>query len=139
VRAGAGFGVVLHAEERQGAVAEAFESVVVEVDVGEVDFGGVEGVGIDREVVIVAGDLDLAGVVALNGMIAAVVTKLELVGFAAEGEADELMAQADAEDGCAAGELADALLRVDDGLGIAGAVGEEDAVGLERKFARGLQ
>ena len=65
VGAGAGFGVVLHAEQRQGAVAEAFEGVVVEVDVGEVDFSGVEGVGIDGEVVIVAGDLDLAGVVAL--------------------------------------------------------------------------
>ena len=41
MRAGAGFGVVLHAEERQGAVAEAFEGIVVEVDVGEVDLGGV--------------------------------------------------------------------------------------------------
>jgi len=67
VRAGAGFGVVLHAEERQGAMAKAFEGVVVEVDVGKVDFGGVERVRVDGEVVIMAGDLDLAGVVALYG------------------------------------------------------------------------
>src|SRR5580658_4025825 len=126
VGAGAGFGVVLHAEERQRAVAQAFEGIVVEVDVGEVDFGGVERLGIDGEVVIVAGDLDLAGVVALDGMIAAVVAELELVGFAAESEADELVAETDAEDGRAAGEFADAFLGVDNRLGIAGAVGEED-------------
>src|ERR1035438_2459522 len=81
VGAGAGFGVVLHAEERQGAVAKAFEGVVVEVDVGEVDFGGVDGVGIDGEVVIVRGDLDFAGVVALYGMIAAVVAEFTLAAF----------------------------------------------------------
>ena len=140
VGAGAGFGVVLHAEEWQGAVAQAFEGVVVEVDVGEVDFGGVDGVGIDGEVVIVRGDLDFAGVVALYGMIAAVVAEFKLVGFAAEGEADELVAEADAEDGRAAGELADAFPRVGDGLGVAGAVREEDAVGLESEhiFGRGL-
>ena len=98
----AGFGVVLHAEERQGAVAQAFEGVVVEVDVGEVDFAGVDGVGVDGVIVIVRGDLDFAGVVALDRMIATVVAEFELVGFAAESEADELVAETDAEDGCAA-------------------------------------
>ncbi len=63
VRAGGGFGVVLHAEERQRLVAQAFESLVVQVDVGQLDFVGVDGVGIDGEVVVVGGDLDLAGCV----------------------------------------------------------------------------
>jgi len=33
-----GFGVILHAEERHVAVAQAFESVVVQVDMGQIDF-----------------------------------------------------------------------------------------------------
>ena len=42
VRAGRGFGVVLHAEDRVVAVAEAFERLVVQVHVGDVDFVQVE-------------------------------------------------------------------------------------------------
>jgi len=64
-------------------------------------------------------------------MIAAVVAELELVGFAAEGEADELMAEADAEDGRAAGEAADVVLGIRDGLGSPGP--------LERKTPSGLR
>src|ERR1700728_758726 len=131
VGAGAGFGVVLHAEERHGAVAKAFEGVVVEVDVGELDFGSVDGVRIDGEVVVVRGDLDLACIVAPDRMITAVMAEFELVGFPAEGEADELVAETDAEDGRASGEVANAFLSVMDRLGVAGAVREEDAVGLE--------
>jgi hypothetical protein len=37
VWAGRGFGVVLHAEERQRFVAQAFERLVVQVNVGQVD------------------------------------------------------------------------------------------------------
>ena len=57
VRAGGGFGVVLDAEQRQHLVAQALERLVVQVDVGELDFVGVDGVGIDGEVVVVSGDL----------------------------------------------------------------------------------
>ena len=59
VRAGRGFGVVLHAEDRLVAVAEAFQRLVVQVDVGDLDVAQVERIGIDREAVIVRGDLDL--------------------------------------------------------------------------------
>ena len=58
VRAGRGFGVVLHAEDRLAAVAEAFERLVVQIDVRDLDVVGVERIGIDREAVIVRGDFD---------------------------------------------------------------------------------
>ena len=61
VRAGRGFGVVLDAEQRQRLVAQAFERLVVQVDVRQLDLVGVDGVGIDGEVVVVGGDLHLAG------------------------------------------------------------------------------
>ena len=61
VRAGSGFGVILHAEQRQRAMAQAFQRVVVQVDVRQLDFALLQRVRIDGEVVIVRRDLDLAG------------------------------------------------------------------------------
>ena len=61
VRAGGGFGVVLHAEERQRLVAQAFERLIVQIHMGQLDLVGVDGVGIDGEVVVVGGDLHFAG------------------------------------------------------------------------------
>ena len=58
----------------------------------------VDGVGIDGEVMVVGRDLHLAGGVVAHRVVAAVVAEFELVGFAAQGEAGELMAEADAED-----------------------------------------
>ncbi len=39
-------------------MAEAFEGLVVEIHVSDLDFVEVERIGIDREAVIVRGDLD---------------------------------------------------------------------------------
>ena len=71
-------------------------------------------------------------------MIAAVVAELQLVGLAAEGEADQLVAEADAEDRDTTHQAADVFLGVGAGLGVAGAVGEEDAVGLEGEHVFGV-
>ena len=57
VRAGGGFGVVLHAEGRQAAVADAFDRVVVQVRVRHFQVGG-QRVGRDGEAVVLRGDLD---------------------------------------------------------------------------------
>ena len=80
-------------------MAQALERIVVQVDVGQINFALLQRVGIDGEVVVVRGDLDLAGCQLLDRMIAAVVSELQLVGLAAQGEPDELVAEADAEDG----------------------------------------
>ena len=44
-----------------GTLAEAFQSLVVKVDVGDLDVVEIERVGVDREAVIVGGDLDFLG------------------------------------------------------------------------------
>ncbi len=85
---------------------------------------------VDGVVVVLRGDFDLAGVEVLDGMVGAVVAELELVGLAAKRQAEDLVAEADAEERRLAGEVADVLLRVVEGLGIAGAVRKEDAVGV---------
>src|SRR5262249_19766571 len=62
----------------------------------------------------------------------------ELVGAAAEGEAHDLVAEADAEDRHLAEEPGDRLAGTRDRVRIAGPVGEEDAIGPERQdLARG--
>ena len=98
VRAGGGLGVVLHGQDRLAAVAEAFQRLVVEVDVRELDVVLAERVGVDGEAVVLRGDLDPAAAQVLDRMVAAAVAELQLVRLAAEGQAEELVAEADPED-----------------------------------------
>ena len=63
--------------------------------------------------------------------------ELQLVGLAAQRQAENLMAQADAEDGLLADQLAHLLRLGFERLGIAGAVREKHAVGLQRQHVFG--
>ena len=85
--------VVLHREQRQRAMAQAFQSIVVQVDVGFQDLRIFQRIRIDGEVVIVRRDLNLAGLQLLYWMVAAVVAELEFVRLAAQREADKLMSR----------------------------------------------
>jgi hypothetical protein len=130
VRSRRGFGVILDTEEGQLFVAHAFVSVVIEIEVGDFDVAGGERFGIDAEAVILRGDFDFLVEQVLNGMIGAVVAEFQFKGLAAERQSTELMAEADAENGDAAKELLNIFDGVADGLGIAGAVRKEDAIGI---------
>ena len=102
-----GFGMVLHAEHRVTAVPEAFERFIVQIHVREVDVGRIQRIAIHREPVIVRGDLDPLRDLVQHRMIGAAVAELQLVGLAAERQAEKLMPQADAEDRNLSHELAD--------------------------------
>src|SRR6185295_9166302 len=102
--------MVLHRKCRLVLDDEALDGAVVEVDVR--DFRAVaEGIWIDGEAVVLRGDLYLAGGEVLHWLIAAVMAELELVGAAAEGEAQDLVAEADAEDRHVAEECSDVFAR----------------------------
>ena len=60
--------------------------------------GLLEQLRVDREAVVLRGDLDLAGLEVHDRMVRAAVAELELEGLAAAGEAEDLVAEADAED-----------------------------------------
>ncbi|CAM5561573.1 hypothetical protein SBADM41S_01617 [Streptomyces badius] len=117
---------------------ESLDDLVVQADVG--DLGAAErGVGdlvergVDGEAVVVRGDLDLAGGAVLHRLVDAAVAVLQLVGAEAERAAEDLVAEADAEErGGALQHAAHQGDRVVGGGRVAGAVGEEDAVGLDR-------
>src|SRR5258706_8985597 len=132
VRSGRGLRMILDAEHRLAAMPETFQRLIVQVDVRQLHFTLVQRIGVHREAVIVGGDLNLLRHVIQHGMIRAAVPELELVSLAAHREAKNLMAQADAEDGLFADEIADLLGLILQRLRIAGAVREEHSIRIER-------
>ena len=105
VRPGRGFGMILHAEKRERAVAHALVGVVVQIHVRDLDVARRQRIGIDAETVILRGNLDFAGQQILHRMIRAVMPEFQFVGLAAKRQAAELVAQANAENGHAAQQL----------------------------------
>src|SRR3546814_15346812 len=118
VGAGAGFGVVLDAERVPAAHPQALAHPVVQVDVGELG-AAAERVGVDGEVVVLAGDLDLAGGQVADRVVAAVVPERELPGLGAEGATEELVPQAAPEHRDVAEQTGPGLLRSGHGLWVA--------------------
>ena len=110
VGAGAGLGVVLHAEGGHVGAAEALDHAVVEVHVGDLDAAPSESAATAKLwfwlVISTA-----AGGQAADRVVAAVVAERQLVGGAAEGRGQELVAEADAEDRHLAEQAADGLGR----------------------------
>ena len=130
VRAGCGFRVILHTEQRQVPVAQAFERIVVQVDVRQFDFAIGQRVRIDGKVVVVRRDLDLPGPQLLHRMISAMMSEFQLEGFAAQRNSRQLMTETDSEDWLTTHEAPDRVHRVRTRLGIAWAVREKNSVRL---------
>src|SRR5713226_10660731 len=132
--------MILHAEEWKGAVSHAFVGVIIQVDVRDFYVTGGQRVRIHAEAVILRGDFYLLGEQILDGMIRTMVAELQLEGFSAQGEAAQLVAEANAEHRDAPDELANILDGVADGFGIARAIREENAIGTHAQdfFRRGL-
>ena len=108
MRSGGGFGVVLHGERGNVHALQTLHHIVVQIDMRDEHLAvlavlerGVDGLadrGVDREAVIVRGDLDLAGGHVLHRLVDATVAELQLVGAEAECAAKQLVAEADAEE-----------------------------------------
>lgn len=126
--AGGGFGVELAGEVGEGAVADAFDGVVVDVAEPDLPVGG-EGGFVDGEAVVLAGDVAFLGLGVDDGLVLGAVAVGEFVGGGAGGVGEHLNAEADAEDGFLEGEgfLEDLVEGFEEG-GVSGAVGNEDAV-----------
>ena len=90
-----------------------------------------ERFSLDGKAVILAGDLDTAGVKVLHRLIPAAMTELQLVCRCAHRQPEQLVAEADAEDRHLAQRFAQGFDGVIHRGRIAGAVADEQAVGLE--------
>ena len=94
LRAGRGFGMVLHREGGHLGGSDALDDPVVQVHVG--DLSGAKRAFGHGEVVVLAGDLHHAVSQAPHGVVAAVVAEGELGDRATERGGEELVAEADA-------------------------------------------
>ena len=119
------FRVILHAEGVVRAMADSRDRIIVQVAMRDFQLGR-QRFFLDREAVILGGDFDFAGDLVQHGLVGTTVSKLELEGFGSAGERQQLMPKANAKDGTFAEQFADGLVSVREGLGIAGAVGQEN-------------
>ena len=125
--------MILHAEQRQVAVPQAFQSRIVQIHVREFDFAIWQRIRIDGEVMVVRRDLDLPRCQLLHRMISAVMSKLELKSFPAEGDAGELMSETDAKDGLASHEAANRVDRIRTRLGIPRPIRQKHSIRFQRE------
>ena len=94
---------------------------------------GRKRIRVDCEAVIMRGNLDPFGQMVKDWMIRAPVSEFQLVCFAAKGETQDLVAQANAEDWCLADEAANVVDLRCKRLWVAWPVREEDSIGFERE------
>ena len=128
VRARARFGVTLEAEGRTVGAMDALERPIEQGDVGGTQALG-QGLLVHRKAVVLGGDHHGVVVQTLHRVIGTVVAELHLDGLGAGGQAQQLVAQADTEHrGAGIKESLDSFDGVVARLGVAGAVGEEDAI-----------
>ena len=132
LRPGRALGVVLDAEDRQGAVTDPLHRAVVEVELGDVEVAGRHRAGLDLELMVLAGDVDEAAVKVLHRVVDPVVAEWQPRGGGPDRPAQDLMAQTDAEQGDAADGLLAELDRTFEHGGVARAVREHKPVGMRR-------
>src|SRR4029077_5277614 len=151
VRAGAGLRVVLDGAAGDVLQHEAFDSAVIEVEVGElrlaevrlpanrlVALDGLVAAGAqDREAMILRGDVDPARLQVLDRMVGAAMPEGELVGLEADGATEQLVAEADADDRLLVGRPADLLDDVVARSRVARPIREEYQVRLPGEYALG--
>ena len=98
VRAGCGFGMILHRDDRERFVAQALDAAVIEVDVGHFDFRR-QAVGLHGKSVVVRSDFHMAIAEILNGLITAAMSKDKFESLTAKSASQQLMAEANTEGG----------------------------------------
>src|SRR5207249_5970055 len=127
VRTGPRLRVVLHPEGRHVATPQALDHTVVQVGVGDV--GTRDRALDDCVVVVLTRDLDRARLHPTYRVVAAVVTELQLERVTVERAREQLVTEADAEDGDPAQQPPDGVDRVRDRSRVARTVRQEHAVG----------
>src|SRR6266480_7783843 len=90
-----------------------------------------ERVRIDSKTVILRGDRHFAAAQVFHRLIRAAMSKFQLEGRSAEGEAKHLVPETNPEDRLLAHQIAQGLMRIRDRGRIAGAVRKKNYIGIE--------
>src|SRR5437867_5855802 len=117
VRTGRSFGMVLNTECRRRPMLEAFDGVVVQIDVSNVDLVHIQAFRIHSETMILRGNFHLLALDIQYWVIAAMMPELQFERPPAECESHNLMAEADSKNRFLTKKSADILDGVVEGLG----------------------
>src|SRR5262245_37119808 len=77
VRARSGLGMVLDRKDRQAFVSHSFQTAVVQVEMRQLNLVVVQTVGIDREAMVMRGNLYSAAAYVFDGLIASAMAEFE--------------------------------------------------------------
>ena len=97
-------------------MTDPLDRLIVEVDVRELEVVG-QSVGADGEGVVLRGDLDATCEDVTDGVVRAVMSEGHLLRLGAEDDGEDLVAEADAEDGSLPDQVSDGVDRAGDGGG----------------------
>ena len=129
--------MVLHGQQRLIRMSEALDRAVIQIDVREFQADGFQALRRDGETMILRGDFHSLGQQVLDRMIVSVMAEFQLDRLGAQRQRQELVSQADAEYGHAAGDFSQRRAHVINRLGVAGSVADEHAIGLECQYVLG--
>src|SRR5437667_10676912 len=121
MRARRRLGMILNAERGKSTVFKAFNGVVVQIDVSNVDFVHVQTLRVDSETVILRGNFHLLALDVQDRMISTVMPESEFECPPPEGETHNLMAQANSKNRLFRNQSADVFDGIVEWLGNAGA------------------
>src|SRR5438093_7707894 len=137
MRARRRLGMILNAERGKSTVFKAFNGVVVQIDVSNVDFVHVQTFRVDSETVILRGNFHLLALDVQDRMISTVMPEFEFECPPPERETHNLMAQANSKNRLFRNQSADVFDGIVEGLGIAGAIGEKSPIVLQVQYLGG--
>jgi len=136
MRAGRGFGVILHAEDRQFFVAHSLDRTVIQIDVRYL-YMRRKRAGVDSESVILRSNGHFAGAQIFYRLVGPAMAEFQFERRPAEREAENLMAETDPEDWFFAHQIVHGFVCVWKRRGITWAVREKNSVGLESEHFLG--
>ena len=96
VWAGGSLRVILHRDDGQSLVTHAFDALVVEIYVRDLNLGR-QRVGFHREAMIVRSDFHVAVAEILNGLVTATMSEHQFESLTTKSATQQLMAEADSE------------------------------------------
>src|SRR4030042_5615384 len=132
MRAGRGLGMILDGKKRDSLMLQPFQGLIIQVNVGQFHIRIVHGWDVYGKAVILRGDLHPAGLQIFDRLVGSSVSEFEFKSGSAQGQSNDLMAQAYTKDGQPAQQVLNGSDDSRIGRWIPWAVGKQQAVRLKR-------
>ena len=130
--------MILHAKRGHVFAADAFDRLIVQIDVR--DFNALrQRIGLQRKTVVLRSDLDATGVTIQHRLIGSAMSEFQFVDFAGQCESQQLMSETNPEHRLLAEQSANRVDRIIQRPRVARPVREEHAVRIEAQHFVGCR